>query len=344
VEGGVIREEMLRRLTGLRHALCLATLLVGCGGSHDFEFIQMNAVAVSPDGTIIVGGSTKTFGDVDDETNEETTHHEGKIRLYDAASGQEQRNAKLGDGVWGLSYSPDGSLIASADEDRQVRLYDSRTGDYLRSLEDGREGMWSVAFSPDGKTVAAGGRDWKVRLWDLETNTLRRTLVGHGEAVISVAFSPDGTRLASAGWKDETVRIWDATSGALITTLAAGAPAYDVVFSPDGKTLAVASGAVVELWDVQTWTTRTTLNGDGYAVVSVAFSPDGKTLAGCGEDATIRLWDVLSTTRKGLLQDLDDVPVDVVFSPDGAYVAAACLDGRVYVWDAQTRVLRWRSG
>jgi hypothetical protein len=53
VEGGVIREEMIGRLTGRVAALFLAALLVGCGGSHDFEFIQMNAVAVSPDGAYI---------------------------------------------------------------------------------------------------------------------------------------------------------------------------------------------------------------------------------------------------------------------------------------------------
>jgi WD40 repeat protein len=100
------------------------------------------------------------------------------------------------------------SLIRSCDG--MVKVWDTTTGQEIRSLQGHGGFVYSVAFSPNGKRLASASADKTVKIWDAITGQDAFTLKGHADRVWSVAFSPDGNRLASGAW-DKTVKIWDAT-------------------------------------------------------------------------------------------------------------------------------------
>ena len=114
--------------------------------------------------------------------------------------------------VYSVSFSPDGTRIASGGEDETIRLWDASTGEELHTLKGHTGAVWSVSFSPDGTRIVSGSGDKTIRLWDASTGEELHTLKGHTQLVSSVSFSPDGIRIASESW-DETIRLWDAATG-----------------------------------------------------------------------------------------------------------------------------------
>ena len=240
--------------------------------------------------------------------------------------------------VAAVSFSPDGTPLASGSWDGTIRLWNVATRERIATLEGHTDGVAAVSFSPDGTLLASGSWDQTIKLWDVTTRERIATLEGHTDGVAAVSFSPDGTLLAS-GSRDGTVRLWGVTTRERIATLGGHRTWVNAVsFSPDGTLLASGSwDQTIKLWDVATQTEVATLEGHAHGVTSVAFSaPDGTLLATGGQDGMVILWDVL-TREKVIAFGHTDGVTSVSVSSGGATLAAGGRDGTILLWDTSER-------
>ena len=115
-----------------------------------------------------------------------------------------------------LALSHDGRLLASADLDKVVSIWNLESGKAIATIADVPDLSDALAFSPDGKVLACGGRPsagginrdpGKVRLLRVSDGKLLATLDGYTSAIGSIVFSPQGRLLATGDV--EGIKLWN---------------------------------------------------------------------------------------------------------------------------------------
>lgn len=165
-------------------------------------------------------------------------------------------------GIYALAFSPDGKELATTcgRGDPRVRFWDTRTGQFIRSLEAHAEGVWAVAYTPDGTrlmTSSLSDRD-DVSVWDARSHRKLLGLRGHKHGAGLLAVSPDSKRFVSihnyAAAGDVDVVVWELSGGRILDkSYARTTSLRSAVYLADGRTLMVAEREQVLAWDVGAW-------------------------------------------------------------------------------------------
>jgi len=247
---------------------------------------ELASVAFSPDGRL-VAASSSVIGP-------------SSIYVWELRTGTLLKRFPVKDSVRQLTFTPDGTMIASACDDGLVYVWDTATGKLVRTLK--HPGIVvSVAFNPrDGKILAAGDYRQSVRIWDISNGNQIRILQSnppsYGEAV---AFSPDGQLLAT-GHASGQLRVWNSrTWQAVWSAENPKSEIGSVAFSPSGELLAATLGrSALRIWDPAKGGLLGSFDiSDGseptrFAGTSVAFHPNLPLLATSLSGDYLKIWKI----------------------------------------------------
>jgi WD40 repeat protein len=263
--------------------------------------------------------------------------------------------------IGSVAFSPNSEYLASASNDKTVKIWNPATGECLQTLKEHKGPVHSVAFSSNSehlasKYLASASDDKTVKIWDPATGECLQTLEEHKGPVYSVAFSPNSEHLASkylaSASDDKTVKIWDPATGECLQTLEEHkGPVYSVAFLLNSEYLAskyLASALDDKtIWDPATGECLQTLEGHKGPVCSVAFLLNSeylasKYLASASDNKTRNpakeQWLQVLEAHNGSVRS-------VAFSPNSEYLVLASNDRTVKIWNPATgKCLRMLEG
>jgi WD40 repeat protein len=254
-----------------------------------------------------------------------------------------------GDEPQAVAFSPDGGLLATANDGESVSIFTVGPGGVLTGVEDEASipNASELTFSPDGQQLAvASYEETSVEIYGVASNGDLTLQDGNpiGGDVGGVAFAPAGDLLAVANSGTGTVGLYAVGSNGVLTaegspiTVPAGTTPERVSFSPSGGLLAVAdasnngNGGSVLLYSVGSGDSLTAVTGSPFSLGdsphSVAFSQTGGLLAAPGFNSGDV--SVFSIGANNSLSAVSGSPfstgsgsVDAVFSPNGRLLATA---------------------
>ncbi|MDC0746417.1 nSTAND1 domain-containing NTPase [Polyangium mundeleinium] len=231
------------------------------------------------------------------------------------------------------TFSPDGTLIAAASNDKTVRVWRADGKGEPRVFPLDVVGTCGT-FSPDGKRLLIAAATPTVHVWNVDGTGQPIVLRGHTEVVISAAFRRDGKRIVTGSY-DKTARVWNADgTGEPVVLRGSKSLLWSVDFSPDGqRVVAATEDGTTLVWNADGTGEPVVLSHDGNAVFGAAFSPDGRRIATACKDKLVRLWNADGTGEPTLLRGHTDWVWSAQWSPDGKRIVSASFDKTARIWN-----------
>ncbi|NEQ10722.1 MAG: WD40 repeat domain-containing protein, partial [Moorea sp. SIO4E2] len=317
---------------------------------------SVNAVAVTPDGTMVISGSS-------DHT----------VKVWDLNTGAEIRTLTGHSApVNAVAVTPDGTKVISGASDNTVRVWSLATGKEILKFNGHSHSVNAVGVTPDGTRVISGASDNTVKVWNSGTGTEILTFNGHSTPIVALAITPDGKKAVSGSILgiSQYIIVWNLETGKeeltrqehrnLVKTVAI---TYDnhLIYGSDNGAITIfhlESGEVLFLLaPSQNPETREKLypisrvlselnRFDPYQnpetkekLYSIAVAPDGKSLIAVYSDNFSRVWNLETSNKSDQVKFHSQLEghtapiVDIAFTPDGKRFISASNDKTLKVWN-----------
>ncbi len=278
-------------------------------------------------------------------------------------------------GITDVAFDRTGRRIASASQDRSLRIWDVGSQRLLARLEhpapvsairvhprddalltlcqDGIARLWHLGdlrvirefpsirpnivaeFSPDGSLLALRLADNQYAVFDTQTGEMRLGPFAFRDGLRVVAFTPDGREMMHGTWDGELAAI-DLETGVTSFKLQRSNPIATIRFTTDGRRMIWGEMRRMVVWDRVAGAIEREIPVGDHEVIRIEISPDGKQLLALPYFEPAGTWD---------LETGDPVTPAIgrgiqwsagTFSPDGAKFVTASVEGQAHVWDAAT--------
>jgi len=232
------------------------------------------------------------------------------VTVYDAKSGEIIKTIEHTQGIDGLTWSHEGSLLVSGEEKTEhedgtisgmIRVFDMPSGDEAKTINFGNT-VNELFFSNDDQYLLAVGHG-SIKIYNTDDWSLKQTLTpGYYVTFTSGVFSPDAKHV-----------------------IAVGQPEY-------------ARGNVY-LWEWKSGKLLKKFNHTGKKVESISWHPNGQYVAHAGHDPYIYIYRIADILEYGN----DAIPVAskiwasdhaeyIDFNTDGSFLVSAHQNGLIKLW------------
>lgn len=255
----------------------------------------------------------------------------------------------------GVQWSPDGSVVASANEDGSITIWSvENPASPLYEFTGEHTETYAISWSPDGRYLASSGAT-SVAVWEIDSRQrINHYPISNGHFARPVAWSPTENKVASiqTDYKNgrfvHRILIWDIISESSIYTEYLDSEVFELAWLPDGNILiSLDTLGNVSLWNAQTGETvfDYPLN-EAERISAFTPSPSGDSMAlsitrrvnNLRTPQTvhqINLWNIATNQVTTLVQDLDYPITHLAWSGD-KIAGATYKDQSLRIWNSMT--------
>lgn len=267
-----------------------------------------------------------------------------KIKLWDVYQEGNCLRTFMGHhkAVKDITFSNDGRKFLSCAYDRQMKLWDTETGQCIKAFSNGKI-PYVVRFHPDEDKqhiFLAGMSDKKIIQYDMNTSEIIQEYDQHLGPVNTITFVDENRRFVTTS-DDKTIRAWDYDIPVVIKYIAEphmhSMPA--VTLHPNLKWFAAQSlDNQILIYSTDTFRQNRKKRFAGHTIAGyacqVGFSPDGRWISSGDGDGNVVFWDWKNGRIKSRLKAHSKVVIAHEWLPhESSKVLTASWDGLIKLWD-----------
>ncbi|KAJ3574630.1 hypothetical protein NP233_g1649 [Leucocoprinus birnbaumii] len=241
-----------------------------------------------------------------------------------------------------ICFSNDGRRFLSCGYDRQMKLWDTETGQCLQRFSNGKI-PYVVRFHPDEdkqNIFLAGMSDKKIIQYDINSGEITQEYDQHLGPVNTITFVDENRRFVTTS-DDKTIRAWDFDIPVVIKYIAEphmhSMPS--VTLHPSKKYFAAQSlDNQILVYSTDNFRQNRKKRFAGHSVAGyacqVGFSPDGKWISSGDGEGNVVFWDWKTGRIKSRLKAHSKVCIAHEWLPhETSKVITASWDGLIKLWD-----------
>jgi WD40 repeat protein/predicted Ser/Thr protein kinase len=246
--------------------------------------------------------------------------------------------------VTGLTYSPDGSLLASAcgnssaysfENDHSIHLWNADLGMLKKRLpRPPPMGVHALAFDPTGRRVLAGDDGGTVYLWDVESaKTVRRENLD-ASPIRSAVFA-NGGRQVVVGHFGGTVALIDLEGKGLLRRILIPEGCARLTVDDHSQRVIVGdrNGGLSTLTLPDLTVVHKLAHAHADDIFALILSSDGRLLATSGRDRRVVLREARTFEPWFTFPTWTNLVKDLAFDASGRWLALAGADSEIALWD-----------
>lgn len=266
---------------------------------------------------------------------------DGTIRIWDIESGAEicKLLRKQSDKVFDATFSHNGKIIASCSKDSSIALWNSTTGDQIRTLISSNGYAKRILFTHDDKFLVTLS-DNTIGIWDVDQGSLFKEIQVPTSNDISIDKKDQWIALATAC---TSIEVYDLDKCVRVKTIhnAHTECLSSIDISSDGKK--IVSSTFWGEFIVRDWQSGEILlhkkvcnlrTSQQPRVYSVKFNVEGNQVVTASSDNIIRIWSIKTGEQIGesLVGHIASV-YSASFSDDGRCIISSSADKTARIWD-----------
>ena len=302
---------------------------------------QDSALALSPDGTMLVSGSMNQ-----------------SLKIWNPSTLELIKEIEIPHGgpSTSLTFSPDGAFML-LEGWGNLRAFETRTWKVVREFEEPVTGnrihpLGFPHFTPDGRHLLLRCMLPALRIFETGTWAALDSLPGLPPDAMAYAPAPKAARAVYLT-KKGALHLWDSAAARDLAVLDASVRIQRVAFSPDETHVVTVTihnedagywnHARIRIWDAATGRFERELRDheqdDCESVAALCWTPDGRYVLAAprahlfGFGTGIGVWSAESGRQHGNLTTRNGALADAVLLPDPPRAIALSREGLLHVWD-----------